>query len=196
MGLTDWELVERAKQGDRKAFHQLVDRFAPRLYQVAAVMTGNYTDAQDLVQETLLGAYEGLPAFEGRSSVKTWLTGIMIRQASLQRRRSSRDRKMASLDQPAVPGEVTDLRRGAASSETARTNARLDLMSLMSRLSEEHRDVLVLRELEGLSYEEIAQMMGVPRGTIESRLFRARQALKELARLSESRNDGKSGGVS
>jgi len=196
VGLTDWELVERAKQGDRKAFHQLVDRFAPRLYQVAAVMTGNYTDAQDLVQETLLGAYEGLPAFEGRSSVKTWLTGIMIRQASLQRRRSSRDRKMASLDQPAVPGEVTDLRRGAASSETARTNARLDLMSLMSRLSEEHRDVLVLRELEGLSYEEIAQMMGVPRGTIESRLFRARQALKELARLSESRNDGKSGGVS
>lgn len=196
MGLTDWELVERAKQGDRKAFHQLVDRFAPRLYQVAAVMTGNYTDAQDLVQETLLGAYEGLPAFEGRSSVKTWLTGIMIRQASLQRRRSSRDRKMTSLDQPAVPGEVTDLRRGASTSETARTNARLDLMSLMSRLSEEHRDVLVLRELEGLSYEEIAQMMGVPRGTIESRLFRARQALKELARLSESRNDGKSGGVS
>jgi RNA polymerase sigma-70 factor (ECF subfamily) len=196
VGLTDWELVERAKQGDRKAFHQLVDRFAPRLYQVAAVMTGNYTDAQDLVQETLLGAYEGLPAFEGRSSVKTWLTGIMIRQASLQRRRSSRDRKMTSLDQPAVPGEVTDLRRGVSSSETTRTNARLDLMSLMSRLSEEHRDVLVLRELEGLSYEEIAQMMGVPRGTIESRLFRARQALKELARLSESRNDGKSGGVS
>ncbi len=195
MGPTDWELVERAKEGDRKAFHLLVDRYAPKLYQLALVMAGNYTDSQDLVQETLLGAYEGLPGFEARSSVKTWLTGIMIRQASLQRRRGSRSRQMGSLDHPNA-GEPADIRRGPAGSETARSDAKLDLMTLMARLSDEHREVLALRELQGLSYEEIAQMTGQPRGTVESRLFRARQALKELARQEMLRNASHAGGVS
>lgn len=181
MGLTDLELVEQAKAGDRAAFHQLVDSHALRLYRLAAIMTGHHTDAQDLVQDTFLGAYEALPRFEGRSSFKTWLTGILIRQAALQRRQGARRRQMASLDHPDA-SEPAAVGRGASGGDwVARADARLDLMALMAPLSPEHREILVLRELEGLSYEQIAQLLDQPQGTVESRLFRARQALKAQA---------------
>lgn len=183
MSLTDDQLIASARAGDRKAFHLLVDRYAPRLYQLAAIMTGNFNDAQDLVQETLLGAWQALPGFEGKSTAKTWFTGIMIRQASLARRKTKRSR-MDSLDH-AASQEPQDHRPAAANS-VARSDARIDLMTLMQGLSIEHREVIVLRELQGLSYDEIAQMINQPRGTVESRLFRARHALKQLAAASNT----------
>jgi RNA polymerase sigma-70 factor (ECF subfamily) len=179
---TDEQLVERARGGDRQAFHQLVDLHAPRLYQLANIMTGNFNDAQDLVQETLIGAYEALGAFQGRSTVKTWLTGIMIRQASLQRRKNARSKAMDSLDRPTAH-EPAD-----SGQQVNQTDSRLDLMTLMARLTHEHREVLMLREIEGLSYDQIAQLTGQARGTVESRLFRARHALRQLVEPDEPRS--------
>lgn len=187
MTLTDDQLMASAQSGDRQAFHLLVDRHAPRLYQLATIMTGNYNDAQDLVQETLFAAYQALPGFENRSTVKTWLTGIMVRQSSLARRKKARS-KMDSLDH-ASASEPVD-RSPSVAHGVAQSDAKLDLMTLMQTLSVEHREVIVLRELEGLSYDEIAKLINQPRGTVESRLFRARHALKQLAQAASAASRG------
>ena len=176
MEITDLELVSRARAGDSSAFHALVDRHAAYLYGVAASMVGNAADAEDVVQETLLGAFRGLRSFEGRSSVKTWLTSILIRQTAMRHRSLGR-RPAASLD------TVAEVESGqSAAPRTESTDTRLDLAAAIRTLSPEHREVIGLREFGGLSYEEIAEALGVPRGTVESRLFRARRELQERLR--------------
>lgn len=175
MDPTERELVERARRGDQSAFDALVTRHAPNLLRTAALTLGNAADAQDVVQETLLGAYRGLARFDGRSAVRTWLVGILVRQAALFRRRAG---KPASSLEDASGGALESAK---SAGETAAVDARLDLADLLAGLSPEHRDVLVLRELEGLTYDQIAEMLGIARGTVESRLFRAREALRRRA---------------
>lgn len=174
MGSTDAEFVQRSRRGDREAFGQLVGRHAPGLYRLAVLTLGNPTDAQDVVQDTFLSAYQGLDRFRGEhgdASFRAWLVGIMTRQIARHQRRESY-RSTQPLDAHAAP---------AQRSATAASDARLDVAELLSRLSVEHRQVLVLREIEGLSYDQMAAALGVPRGTVESRLFRARQALRAAA---------------
>jgi len=170
---TDLELAGRARKGDRSAFHELLDRHAAFLFSLAVSRVGNAADAEDVVQETLFGAFRGLRAFEGRSSVKTWLVGILIRQTAMHRRHVMR-RRVEPLESGA---EAQSSPR--ASSPAAVADARLDVTAAIQGLSPDHRDVVVLRELHGLSYEEMAQALGLPRGTVESRLFRARRELQE-----------------
>src|SRR5258706_13169683 len=160
----DLELLRPAAAGNGSAFHLLVDRHAQRLYRLAVSLVGNASDAEDVLQEAFAGAFRGLSGFEARSSVKTWLTRILVTQAAKWRRDKAR-RPMGSLtgDHHAAPGDAA-----------AGVQARLDLHAALAKLSTEHREVLVLREFEGLSYEEIAQAPNGPRGTIESRLHRAR----------------------
>jgi RNA polymerase sigma-70 factor (ECF subfamily) len=171
--ISDLELVSRAQTGDASAFHELLDRHAGYLFGVAASMVGNAADAEDVVQETLLGAFRGLRGFEGRSSVKTWLTSILIRQTAMRRR--SAGRRLAASLESAAEAESGP----SASPPTEATDTRIDLMAAIQELSPDHREVIVLREINGLSYEEMAEALGVPRGTIESRLFRARRQLQE-----------------
>jgi len=161
----DIELLRRAADGDSGAFHALVDRHAQRLYRVAVSLVGNAVDAEDVLQETFIGAFRGLQGFEGRASVKTWLTRILVMQAAQFRR--SRKRKQLE----AMPDSV------AAASKSA--EAGIDIQAALGQLSAEHRQVLVLREYEGMSYEEIADVLDVPRGTVESRLHRARNEMRE-----------------
>jgi RNA polymerase sigma-70 factor, ECF subfamily len=161
----DIELLHRAGSGDSAAFHALVDRHAQRLYRLAVSLIGNAADAEDVLQEAFVGAFRGLRSFEARSSVKTWLTRILVLQAA-QWNRGKRRRPAGSLEDstPAAAG----------SPETA-----IDVQAALGRLSPEHREILALREFEGMSYEEIAQVLGVPRGTVESRLHRARSEMRE-----------------
>jgi RNA polymerase sigma-70 factor (ECF subfamily) len=170
---TDLELVNSARGGDPSAFHELLDRHAGYLFGVAASLLGNAADAEDVVQETLLSAYRGLQGFEGRSSVKTWLTSILIRQTAMRRRQTGRW-KMA----PLPSGDVAERAPGVLS-PTEAADARIDLAAAIQGLSPDHREVIVLREFSGLSYDDIAAALGVPRGTVESRLFRARRELQE-----------------
>jgi len=166
-------LLARARHGDALAFRGLVDRYAHRLFALAASLIGNSTDAEDIVQETFAGAFRGLRAFEGRSSVRTWLTGILVRQTAMHRRRASRREARF------VPLEVTGDATATVPSPIRAADARIDVMDAIQSLSPQHRDVVVLRELEGLSYDEMAEVLGIPRGTVESRLFRARRRLQE-----------------
>jgi RNA polymerase sigma-70 factor, ECF subfamily len=158
----DIELLHRSAD-DPRAFHALVDRHAQRLYRLAVYLVGNASDAEDVLQETFIGAFRGLGSFEGRSSVKTWLTRILVTQAARWRRGRRGARPMDESIAAAV----------------ASPDAGLDVKEAMRRLSPEHRQVLVLREFDGMSYEEMAEVLGVPRGTVESRLHRARSELRE-----------------
>lgn len=169
---TDLELLQKARCGDTGAFHELVDRHGPRLYGLAVRLVGNSADAEDVVQETFTGAFRGLRAFRGQSSVKTWLTQILVRQA-VQHHRSRRRHATVSLDQPAagVP-EVPPGQRQA--------DIRMDVSKAILSLGREHREVIVLRELQGMSYDDISTVLAVPKGTVESRLFRARRELQGL----------------
>jgi RNA polymerase sigma-70 factor (ECF subfamily) len=169
---SDLDLLQRAKLGDAAAFHELVDRHAAGLYRLACALIGDSSDAEDVMQETFLGAFQRMGSFEGRSSVKTWLVSILNRQAFRHHRR--RLRRPALRLQEIAREPVAD---PDAPAERA-PETRLDVSDAMARLSPEYRQVMVLREVEGMSYAEISQALGVPIGTVESRLFRARQELK------------------
>jgi RNA polymerase sigma-70 factor, ECF subfamily len=163
------DLVQRLQRGDEAAFAQLVDQFGEDLYALAASMLRDRTAAADALQETLLGAYRGIARFRGDASLKTWLTGILVRQVYKSTRRKRPTTAIEDWETVPSPGSTED---GVA--------ARLDVQVMLDALSPEHRDVLVLRELQGLSYDEIAAALELPRGTVESRLFRARKRLQEL----------------
>lgn len=179
---TDWELVQKARAGDSSAFDALIQRHLSSLYGTAVMMIGNAQDAQDITQETLLAVFQGLPRFEARSSFKTWATSILIRKVGMHIR--GRQGLRLSLDGPDAPA-VADVR----SDEGQRaSDARHDVQILLSRLNPEHRQVLVLREIQGFSYDEIAEALGIPRGTVESRLARARAALRDAAMTDQRGN--------
>ncbi len=177
----DLELVHSAARGDGRAFHELVDRHAPRLYRMAVSLCGNAADAEDVLQEAFTGAYRGLGRFEARSSVKTWLSRILVTQAALWRRRGRGRRDVMPLTSLTRPGEEGgELPIPAPGpGPAAEVDYRIDLRAALQTLSPEHREVVTLREIDGLSYEEIARVLGVPRGTVESRLHRARAELRE-----------------
>jgi RNA polymerase sigma-70 factor, ECF subfamily len=164
---TDLELVERARQGEAAAFHELIDRHARPLFALAYSLCPSAADAEDVVQETWVGAFRGLRQFEARSSVKTWLVRILVRQAALQRRKAGR-RQLSPLD------AAEDVPAPQASAE-----ARMDVSAAIRALNPEHREVILLREIQGLAYGEMAEVLEVPRGTVESRLFRARRELQD-----------------
>jgi len=169
----DLGLIKRAREGDRSAFHELVDRHAHSLFALAVSLCGNTADAEDIVQETFAGAFRGLQGFRGQASVKTWLTRILIRQTA-RHHRSSRSRK-ATL----VPLEAASEAATGRASQHTEADTRIDVTAAIRTLSPDHREVIVLRELQGLSYDEMAEVLEVPRGTVESRLFRARRELQE-----------------
>jgi RNA polymerase sigma-70 factor (ECF subfamily) len=170
----DLDLVNQARQGDAGAFHALVDRHAKALFGLAYTLLGNTADAEDVLQETLLGAYKQIAQFEGRSSVKTWLTKILVRQVS-KVYRSRRVRRAESL----ADAEQQNAEPAAPRTGSVNVDRQVDVHAMLKTLSEEHREVLVLRELQGLSYDEIADALAIPQGTVESRLHRARQQLKQ-----------------
>lgn len=161
------EFLKRLRRHEQAAFHELVDVYSQQLFRVAYSMVGNSADAEDVVQETFTAAFAGIGKFRGESSLKTWLMQILVRQCAKVLR--SRGRRMTigieKADEP--------LHDPAPASES-----KLDVIEMLQKLSPEHREVIVLRELQGMGYEEIAAALKIPRGTVESRLHRARQELK------------------
>jgi RNA polymerase sigma-70 factor (ECF subfamily) len=164
----DAELLRRIARGDRAAFDALVARHARYLHGVAHALVGNSADAEDLVQETLIAVLNG--KFRGESSVRTWMVRILVNRAGMLKR--SRRRKGPHVAMDDAPPMQT-------ASGVAGMDAKLDLSAMLAALSPEHRAVIVLRELEQMSYEEMADALGIPRGTVESRLHRAREELRK-----------------
>ena len=179
---SEQELISRLKSGDSSAFHRLVDRFGNRLYGLAFSLLKNAEDAEDVVQETLSGAHRSIGAFQERASLWTWLVKILVRQAARSRRSlGARSQKLR------LGSSVEDLERGGQlppgfDQPMSRTDAKLDVMAMLEKLSPDQQEIIVLRELQQLSYDQISQSLGIPLGTVESRLYRARAELRQLLR--------------
>jgi RNA polymerase sigma-70 factor (ECF subfamily) len=168
----DAQLLRQIQSGSHDAFAELVQRHGQYLFGVAHALVANSADAEDLVQETLAATLDG--GFRGESSVRTWLVKIVVRRAAMMRRSRSRRGSHATLTD-----SISSAAGSERSSQVDRVEAKMDLTTMLQSLAPDHRAVLVLRELEGLSYQEMADALDVPRGTVESRLHRARQELRE-----------------
>jgi len=169
------ELIRRSKGGSREAFGQLVSRYQVPVYRVVRGILGSPSESEDVAQEVFLKGYANLAKFRGESGFFTWLYRIAVNEALRARKR----RAFANAD--ALP-EV-EAPPPAPSEEDAPTLATLE--KLLRKLSDEFRSIVVLRDIEGLSYSEIAETLEIPIGTVESRLFRARQELRVLWRKSK-----------
>jgi RNA polymerase sigma-70 factor (ECF subfamily) len=170
-GPADHELVARARGGDREAFRLLVERYEGRAYAIAYGFVGHREDARDIVQEAFLKAYRTLGGFRGDSSFYTWLYRIVVNLAIDHRRRE----RPVPLEQPE---RLADTRGEGPADQTYRGELREAIRAAVDALPAEQRRVIILRELEGLSYAEIADTEQVPIGTVMSRLFYARRKLQ------------------
>ena len=173
------ELVRAAAGGDEDAFAQLVALHEKKVYNLALRMCGNPEDAWDAAQEAFLAAWKGLPRFRGEAGFSTWLYRLTSNAAIDHLRRVKRQRGEVSLD-GGGPGldAVDDAPSPQAQAEE--TELREAVAEGLSMLSEDHRQALLLRELRGLSYEEIASELRVDLGTVKSRISRARGSLRKI----------------
>ncbi len=171
--LQDEWLVRRSKAGDREAFGQIVSRHQSAVYRVVRGILGDPAESEDVAQEVFLKAYAKLARFRGESSLFTWLYRIAVNEALRARRRRTPLPIEAAPEAEVPPPEP----ESDEEAPTLRT-----LQRLLARLPDDHRVIVTLRDLEGLSYQEVAETLEVPIGTVESRLFRARQELRALWR--------------
>ncbi len=175
----DAALVEAGRRGDRTALDALLRRHYPRLRALCQRLTGDPTDADDACQEALVALVRGLPRFDGRSSFATWAYRVTANTCLDElRRRRRRPRPRAPDDDHEAGGGGP---HGTPVSDVAdRVAAHLDVDAALGRLAPEFRVAVVLRDLCQLSYDEIAEVLGVPVGTVRSRIARGRAALLPL----------------
>lgn len=177
-------LVRQAQHGDLRAYDELMRRYQERIYATIYHMTANHEDANDLTQETFIKAYQALRSFKGDAGIYTWLYRIAVNKTInfLKQRRARTHLSLNDLD---VNAEHNPDLVALVSDKTPRRDAILSelqekLNAAMQKLSETHRLVVTLYDVQGLSHEEIGEIMDCNVGTVRSRLFYARQQLQAL----------------
>jgi RNA polymerase sigma-70 factor (ECF subfamily) len=179
----DTELVELAQKGDRDAFRQLVERYQRRVYSICYGMLKNADDSMDVSQEVFVKVYRYLEKFNFQSSFYTWLYRITVNMCIDHIRKNQRVKKVEYDDGisredgdehtlPSTLGLNPDKVYG-------RKELRAKMLEALDSLGEKHRTILILREVDGLSYEEIADVLNISKGTVMSRLFHARRYFQE-----------------
>jgi len=187
----DQALVERVQRGDKAAFDLLVLKYQNKVMKVISRYIRDQSEVQDVAQEAFIKAYRALPRFRGDSAFYTWMYRIAINTA--KNYLVARGRRMPSVDIDAVEAEQYEGASGLKEQATPerlllRDEVETTIYSAIENLPDDLRTAITLRELEGLSYEEIAQAMDCPVGTVRSRIFRAREAIdKKLKPLVENR---------
>jgi len=181
--MTEQELVAKAKTGDSDAFAQLVEQNQNRIYSLALRMVGNPEDAADLAQEAFLSAWRGLEKFQGEAAFSTWLYRLTSNACIDFLRKEKRKRAAGTvlyLDDT-EQGATLDLPDYDADPhrQLEQEEVRSAITDCLAQLSPEHRKVLTLREVSGLSYAEIGEILGLEEGTVKSRIARARLALRK-----------------
>ena len=184
---TDQALVQRVQNGDQQAFALLVAKYQRRIFRLISRFVADPATAEDIAQETFLRAYRAIRNFRGDSQFYTWLYRIAVNTAKRSSASGARSPVFSENAQKPEPDE-TFPRQGALSSmdtpEAVMASRELvnAVNAAMEELPEELRGAIVLREIEGLSYEEISQLLGCPVGTVRSRIFRAREAIARRLR--------------
>lgn len=181
--VTDRELVEKAKKGDQGAFEQLVLDNQNRVYSLALRLLGDREEAADLAQEAFVKAWQGLSSFQGESSFSTWVyrltTNVCIDHLRKKKRREAVEPAVSLDDEDSGWAEPADW-EGDPQKQLERSERGKALARALERLPEWQRRALVLRELSGLSYQEIGQALELDIGTVKSRISRARLALRKM----------------
>ena len=190
----DWQLVQRVQRGDKRAFDLLVAKYQRKLFRLLSRLIRDQAEIEDVAQEAFIKAYRALPNFRGESAFYTWLYRIAINTAKnylVAQGRRAPTRTETEIEDAENFDDGDSLRtedtpeRMLLSKQVAEAVNRA-----IERLPEDLRTAIVLRELEGLSYEEIAESMNCPIGTVRSRIFRAREAVaEELRPVLETRKD-------
>ena len=189
MGQNEQELLKRAKAGDVAAFEELVEGYQKKLFSLAYRIVGNPEDAADMVQEALIRIFRSIAKFKEQSSFSTWIYRITT-NVCLDELRKRKNKKEFSLDQE-IHGEDGDMKRQIRSDEMLTDNIaeQEELRDIVNNainiLPEYQRIVISLRDIQGLTYSEISQVLNCPEGTVKSRINRARNALKNV--LSDKR---------
>jgi len=178
-------LISQCRRGDLSAYDRLMQRYEKKVYALCFRMAGNRDDAADLAQEAFLKAFRALPSFNGQAQFSTWLYRIVTNTCLDEQRKQARSPQLFSLDKPldteggqlalTLPAEAPDPLATALSQETE-----AEIRTLLNMLPAPQRMVLVLRDMEGYSYEEIARILNLNSGTVKSRLNRARAGLRDL----------------
>lgn len=183
MSPNDAELAARAARGDKTAFEALVRAHEKDVYNLALRLSRSREDAFDLSQEIFLRVWRALPGFKGTAAFSTWLYRLTYNLCLDHARKAKRRREQPLVrqdgDGPEQPLEWPDLRY-SPESQWDKRELREAIARAMHRLTPEQRAVLTLREIRGLSYDEIAEALRLPAGTVKSRLARAREALREI----------------
>ena len=180
MNVNDEILIEQINNGDLGAFDQLVARYETRVYTIAYRYSGNYNDANDLAQEAFIRVYRSIHSFRGESSFLTWLYRVVTNVCKDELRRRAKE-KTVSFDEivengssPVVEGKSQPLEEAVLRNEW-----REEVQQILNSLTPEHRTIVIMRDIQGYSYEEIAYFLSCSLGTVKSRLSRARNVLKE-----------------
>lgn len=177
----DRQLVERARLGDKRAFELLVEKYQRRLLRLLSRMVREPEEIEDIAQETFIKAYRALPNFRGDAAFYTWLYRIGVNTAKnylAMRKKAMPTVSEQAIDEDDEPDErlvAQDI--STPESELLSKQVALAVNQVVDSLPEELRTAITLREMEGLSYEEIAELMACPIGTVRSRIFRAREAI-------------------
>jgi RNA polymerase sigma-70 factor (ECF subfamily) len=180
----EMNLVRRARQGDLSAYDDLVRRYQERIYATVYHMTANHEDANDLAQEAFIKAFQALKSFKGGSSFYTWVYRIAVNK-TINFLKQRKNRAHLSLDDLDFNAEHDPDLMALSSDKTPLREAGLNelqnkLNAALMRLSEPHRLVVILHDVQGLSHDEIAKVMDCNIGTVRSRLFYARQQLQSM----------------
>ena len=188
------ELVNRAREGDAAAFSTLLNRYESKIFRLAMNITQNREDAEDVLQEAFLKAYEHLDQFQGNSRFYTWIVRIAVNQALMKLRKRKTDRSV-SLDEQIDTGEDTVIREIASwdpdpEQQFSQDELHTILTEAVDQLAPIYRAVFVLRDVDGLSTEETAEALDLTVPAVKSRLLRARLQLREkLTRFFKRKGD-------
>lgn len=183
----DLELVSQCKEGNINAFEELVKRHQKRIFSVTFRMIGDYDEACEVTQDAFISAYRNIGDFKGKSKFSTWITAITINltRNRLKAMRSRKQREAFSMDDPArvENGELSAEPRAMTPSVLElleKGDEKKRIQQCIDSLDSDQREVLILRDVEGYTYEEIKNLLGISEGTVKSRLFRARQTMRVL----------------
>lgn len=176
--VTDAQLVEQSTRGDREAFRALVDRYQGKLFRLVSGLVKSKEDTEDIVQESFVKAYLSLGSFRKESTFYTWIYRIAHNMAIDYKRKIARRGNAIELSE--VERSLPVDERASPLEAVVRQEQGDGMQRALAKLSEEHKTVIILREVDGLSYEEIAKVLGISKGTVMSRLHYARKQLQEL----------------
>jgi len=182
---TDYEIVLRCQKGDVDAFEELVRKYQKKMFNMSYRMLGDYNDAAEVVQDAFVSAYKGLKGFKGKSQFSTWLYTIVINLSKnrLKQTKTRSHHEAVSIDDP-VDTDNGQIKTEPASNDLSvlerleKREIEQKVQGCIQSLESGFREVIVLRDIQGFSYEEIGAMLKIAEGTVKSRLYRAREAVK------------------